>query len=131
MGALQMSNKISSYRDLRVFQNAFESAMIIFHLTKKFPPEEKYSMVDQVHRSSRSVCTNIAEAWRKRRYKKAFIAKLSDAESEACETQVWLQFAKQCGYLDSEICEDLETKYDHIMGQIVKMIHQPNKWLIK
>jgi four helix bundle protein len=131
MGALHMSNRISSYKDLRVFQNAFESAITVFHLTKEFPPEEKYSMVDQVRRSSRSVCTNIAEAWRKRRYKKAFIAKLSDAESEACETQVWLQFAKHCGYLDDEICENLEAKYDHIMGQIVKMINEPDKWLIK
>jgi four helix bundle protein len=80
-----------------------DTAMEIFELTKSFPPEEKYSMVDQMRRSSRSVCTNIAEAWRKRRYKAAFIAKLSDAESEACETQVWLEFADKCQYLDRSV----------------------------
>ncbi len=83
-----MGERIKSYRDLRVYQNAMEAAMEIFELTKGFPLEEKYSMVDQVRRSSRSVCTNISEAWRKRRYRAAFVAKLSDAESEACETQV-------------------------------------------
>jgi len=80
-----MGDRIKSYRDLRVCQNAMEAAMEIFELTKGFPPEEKYSMVDQMRRSSRSLCTNIAESWRKRRYGAAFIAKLSDAESEACE----------------------------------------------
>ena len=83
-----MGEKINSYKDLRVFENAMEAAMKIFELTKAYPSEEKYSMVDQMRRSSRSVCSNIAEAWRKRRYKAAFIAKLSDSESEACETQV-------------------------------------------
>lgn len=84
-----------------------------------------------MRRSSRSVCVNIAESWRKRRYKKAFIAKLSDAESEACETQVWLLFAKFCEYLENGICDDLYVNYDQIMGQIVKMINEPDKWLIK
>ncbi len=79
-------------------------------------------MVDQMRRSSRSVCTNIAEGWRKRRYKAAFIAKLSDAESEACETQVWLDFARSCGYLDIETTTVLEQTYEKIMGQIVLMI---------
>ena len=87
-------------------------------------------MVDQVRRSSRSVCTNLAETWRKRRYKAAFIAKLSDAESEACETQVWIDFARDCEYLNDEICDDLDANYDHIMGQIVKMINEADKWLI-
>lgn len=83
-----MAERINSYRDLRVYQNAMGMAMRIFELTKQFPSEEKYAMVDQIRRSSRSVCANLAEAWRKRRYQAAFIAKLSDAESEACETQV-------------------------------------------
>jgi len=83
-----MSGNIRSYKELRVYQNAMDVAMRIFELTKAFPTEEKYSMVDQMRRSSRSVCANLAEAWRKRRYKAAFVAKLSDAESEACETQV-------------------------------------------
>ena len=78
-----MAERISSYKELRVFQNAMDAAMRIFELSKDFPPEEKYSMVDQIRRASRSVCANISEGWRKRRYKAAFIAKLSDAESEA------------------------------------------------
>jgi len=87
-----MGDRIESYRDLRVFNNAMDSAMKIFEVTKSFPAEEKYSMVDQMRRSSRSVCANIGESWRKRRYKAAFVAKLSDAESEACETQVWIEW---------------------------------------
>lgn len=89
-----MKNKfVKSYKDLNVFQSGIDTAMEIFFMTKKFPAEEKYSLVDQMRRSSRSVCANLAEAWRKRRYKAAFIAKLSDVESEAAETQVWLEFS--------------------------------------
>ena len=95
-----MGEKIGSYKDLHVFQNAMGVAMEVFDITKRFPIEEKYSMVDQMRRSSRSVCANIAEAWRKRRYKAAFIAKLSDAESEASETQVWIELARRCVYLN-------------------------------
>ena len=126
-----MGDRIKSYRDLRVYQGAMDAAMKIFELTKSFPPEEKYSMVDQMRRSSRSVCTNIAEAWRKRRYKAAFIAKLSDAESEACETQVWLEFANKCQYLDRSVQDDLDKAYEQIIAQLVKMIEESNKWLIK
>ena len=85
--------KITTHRDLEVYKNAFADAMAIFQLSKRFPPEEKYSLTDQIRRSSRSVNSNMAEAWRKRRYEGSFIAKLSDAESEAAETQVWLEFA--------------------------------------
>ena len=88
-------------------------------------------MADQMRRASRSVCSNLAESWRKRRYKAAFIAKLSDAETEACETQVWVEFARRCGYLTEERCSELDTDYEHIMGQIVKMIIDTDKWLIK
>jgi len=88
-------------------------------------------MVDQIRRSSRSVCANIAEAWRKRRYKAMFIAKLSDAESEACETQVWIEFAGRCGYIEDALCDELDAAYDHIIGQIVTMINEADKWLIK
>ena len=126
-----MGDRIESYRELRVFQNAMDAAMRIFELTKEFPPEEKYSMVDQMRRCSRSVCANLAEAWRKRRYKAAFIAKLSDSESEACETQVWVEFARRCAYLDNETSQDLDSAYDEIMAQIVKMIRDADKWLIK
>jgi four helix bundle protein len=126
-----MGDKIKSYRELHVYQNAMDAAIEIFHLTKNFPVEERYSLTDQMRRSSRSVCANIAEAWRKRRYKAAFVAKLSDAESEACETQVWLEFAYKCGCLERILQEKLDKIYDQIMGQLVKMIDDPEKWLIR
>lgn len=91
---------IQSFRELRVYVSAMEAAMEIFQISKSFPAEQKYSLTDQIRRSSRSVCANIGEAWRKRRYKAAFIAKLSDSETEACETQIWLEFALRCEYLD-------------------------------
>ncbi|MEK6815376.1 MAG: four helix bundle protein [Nitrospirota bacterium] len=126
-----MGEKINSYRDLRVYRSAMEAAMKIFDLTKTFPSEEKYSMVDQVRRSSRSVCTNMAEAWRKRRYKAAFVAKMNDAESEACETQVWIEFAERCGYLPARTVAELDEMYGRILAQIIKMVQYPEKWLIK
>jgi len=126
-----MSEKIRTYKDLRVYQNSVESAMKIFEITKAFPVEERFSLVDQIRRSSRSVCANIAEAWRKRRYKAAFIAKLSDAESEAVETQVWLEFATRCNYMELSLASVLESAYDQIIGQIIKMIDEAHKWIIK
>lgn len=126
-----MAERISGYSQLRVYTGAFDAAMAIFTATKSFPPEERYSMVDQIRRSSRSVCTNIAEAWRKRRYRQAFIAKLSDAEGESSETQVWLQFADRCGYMDSETARGLHEAYESILAQLVRMIEEADKWLIK
>lgn len=126
-----MSDRINTHRDLRVYQNAMEAAMEVFILTKSFPPEEKYSMVDQIRRSSRSVCANIAEAWRKRHYPAAFIAKLSDAESEASETQVWLEFAQNCHYLDAILQSKVDDAYDHILGQLIRMIDEADKWTLK
>lgn len=122
---------IKSFRELRVYQTAMDLAMEIFQLTKLFPPEEKYSLTDQIRRSSRSVCANIGEAWRKRRYKAAFIAKLSDSEAEACETQIWLDFALKCNYLDQEKVTGISQKYDHILSQLVIMINESEKWTIK
>lgn len=127
----RMGERISDYKELRVYQNAMEAAMRIFEMTKVFPSEEKYSLVDQMRRSSRSVCTNLAEAWRKRRYKAAFVAKLNDAESEACETQVWIEFALRCGYLEQATANELDQCYDKIIGQLVTMIGDADKWLIK
>lgn len=126
-----MAERISSYRDLRVYQNAMHAAMQIFELTKHFPSEEKYAMVDQIRRSSRSVCANIAEAWRKRRYQAAFIAKLSDAESEACETQVWIEFAFKCHYVNDTTRDELDKGYGQILSQLVRIIEEADKWLIK
>jgi four helix bundle protein len=126
-----MNEKIKSYKDLRVFQNAMNAAMKVFHLTETFPAAEKQCLTDQLLRSSRSVCSNITKAWRKRRYKTPFIARLNDSEGEACETQVWLEFARQCQYLDDDLCDELDSAYNQIMGQLVKMMNQPDKWLIK
>jgi len=126
-----MAERINSYKDLRVYQGAMETAMKIFQMTKSFPSEEKYAMVDQLRRSSRSVCANIAEAWRKRRYQAAFVAKLSDAESEACETQVWIEFASRCHYLDEVTRDEFDKVYEQILSQLVRMIDESDKWLIK
>lgn len=122
--------KINTYRDLDVYQMAMEGAMRIFEITKSFPPEEKYSLTDQIRRSSRSVCANICEAWRKRRYKMAFISKLSDAETEASETQVWVEFASRCSYLEKTLFNKINTYYDNIIGKLVKMINNPTPWLL-
>jgi four helix bundle protein len=121
---------IANFRELRDYQEAFAAAMRIFTLTKQFPAEERYSMVDQMRRSSRSVCANIAESWRKRRYKASFISKLSDAESEAEETRVWLEFALRCRYLGESDFNELDDVCDKILGQLVRMLAEPEKWSI-
>jgi four helix bundle protein len=126
-----VAERIETYKELRVYRNAFELAMEIYGLTKCFPAEERYSLVDQIRRSSRSVCANIAEAWRKRRYRAAFVAKLNDAESEAAETQVWIEFASRCRYLDDMAQDNLDGRYSQIIGQLVTMIEEADKWLIK
>lgn len=120
--------KIRSHRELETYQLAFESAMEIFQISEKFPKEEKYSLTDQIRRSSRSVCANLAEAFRKRIYPKSFVAKLSDSEGEAAETQVWLDFALACNYLDNETYQNLTEKYERILGKLVTMSLQPEKW---
>jgi len=123
--------KIGTHRDLEVYQMGFGAAMQIFELTKVFPKEETYALTDQMRRSSRSVCSNIAEAWRKRRYEAAFVSKLNDAEAEAAETQVWLDFAVECTYLDKEVGRSLKETYDSILGKLVNMILHPDQWIIK
>ena len=124
-----MSN-IRHFRQLDVYQLAMDAAMKLFELSKKFPLEERYSLTDQVRRSSRSVCANIAEAWRKRRYPNAFVSKLSDAEAEAAETQVWIEFSLKSGYLPSEQADELDKRYENIQGKIVNMLSHPEKWRI-
>ena len=119
--------KIRTHEDLEVYQVAFQAAMEIFELSKRFPSEERYSLTDQIRRSSRSVCANLAEAWRKRRYKAAFIAKLSDSEAEAAEVQVWLKFAVECGYIEIDVARSLYKNYDRILGSLVNMIHNADK----
>lgn len=122
--------KIRTHKELEVYKMAFNAAMRIFELTKSFPKEEKYSLVDQIRRSSRSVCANIAEAWRKRRYEAAFVSKLSDSEAEAAETQVWLEFSQKCGYLEINTAKELYSTYDDILGKLVNMLTRPEKWII-
>jgi len=120
--------KIRKHTDLKVYQLSFESGMEIFNLSKKFPNDEKYSLTDQIRRSSRSVSGNIAEAWRKRRYPKSFIAKLSDSDGEAAETQVWLDYAFACNYINKEEHDFLYDKYEHIMAMLTNMIIKPEQW---
>ena len=107
---------------------AFEAAISIFKLTKSFPKEEKYSLTDQIRRSSRSVCANLSEAFRKRKYSKHFVSKLSDSEGEGAETQVWLDFSLDCAYIDQQTYEELYVKYDQIIGKLVNMALFPEKW---
>lgn len=104
--------------------------MDIFELSKTFPKEETYSLTDQIRRSSRSVNANLAEAWRKRRYEAAFVSKLSDCESEAAETQVWLEFAVKCNYIERDVAADLYQSYEDILKMLVAMINSPDSWTI-
>lgn len=122
---------VKRYRDLEVYQAAFDAAMEIFELSKQFPKEERYSLTDQIRRSSRSVGANLGEAWRKRRYKAAFIAKLSDCQAEATETQIWLEFSVKFNYLETEKGRALYKTYDKILGQLVLMIKNSDQWLIR
>ncbi|MFH1429124.1 MAG: four helix bundle protein [Candidatus Margulisiibacteriota bacterium] len=110
-----------SVRDLDVYILAFKTAMQIYEITKGFPQEEKYSLTDQIRRSSRSVCSNLSEGWRKRKYKAVFINKLTDAGQEAAETQTWLEFAVNCNYINNDIFNDLDEKYEHIFAMLFKM----------
>ena len=126
-----MLGKIVTHDDLEMYRRAFDAASRIFELSRAFPREEIYSLTDQIRRSSRSVCANMAEAWRKRRYEAAFVSKLSDAEGEAAETQVWLKFAVKCGYLRGDLGAALDTEYDAIIRTIVGMINHRDKWIIQ
>ena len=112
---------VRNFRDLDVYKIAFDAAMEIFTISKSFPPEEKYSLTDQIRRSSRSVCTNIAEGWRKRRYPAMFVSKLLDAAQEAAETQAWLDFALRCGYIGHNRYGVLDDQYEHIFAMLASM----------
>ncbi len=122
--------RIKRHTDLDVYRRAFTAAMRVFELTKSFPAEEKYSLTDQFRRASRSVCYNIAEGWRKRRYERAFVSKLSDSDGEAAETQVCIHFSVECGYLSREIGRELYDTYDAIQAMLVRMINNPKDWVL-
>jgi four helix bundle protein len=119
---------VKHFKELRVYEQGFAAARQIYRLSKRWPAEERYSLTDQIRRSSRSVCSNIAEAWRKRRYPAHFVSKLSDSDSEAAETQVWLDFALDCGYISQEDHDSLYATYEDIAGGLVKMMANPDTW---
>jgi four helix bundle protein len=123
-------NLLKTHKDLDVYKLSFDSAMEIFEFSKSFPNEETYSLTVQIRRSSRSVSANLAESFRKRRYPKHFVSKLSDCEAEAAETQVWLDFALACSYINKKVHDNLYQKYDWIIGKIINMINMPEKWKV-
>ena len=118
---LERKKSIRHFRDLEVYRRAFDAAMQIFEVTKKFPPEERFSMVDQIRRSSRSVCANLAEGWRKRRYLAVFKNKITDSMQEASETQCWLEFSLACGYINRPIFDELDDEYEQIISMLNSM----------
>jgi four helix bundle protein len=120
--------RIRSHRELDVYKLAFRIAVEVYKLSKSFPKEETYSLTDQIRRSSRSVCANLAEAFRKRKYPKHFISKLSDSEAEAAETQVWLDFALEFNYINQEQFNQLDDSCNKVIGKLVNMSNQPEKW---
>jgi four helix bundle protein len=124
-----MAKLVRSHTDLEVFKKAFDVAMRFFELSKTFPKEETYSLTDQGRRSSRSVCANIAEAWRKRHYEAYFKSKLCDAEGEAAETQDWIQFAVRCGYVDRKIAETIYKEEEEVIRMLVAMNKNAEKWV--
>jgi four helix bundle protein len=125
-----MARKIVTHNDLEVYRRAFEASMKIFDLSKLFPREEMYSMTDQMRRCSRSIATNLGEAWRRRRYEKAFVSKLNEVEGEIAETQVWLEYAVRCEYMARDEAANLYAEYNRVMATVVGMINHPEKWVI-
>jgi four helix bundle protein len=121
---------LRSHKELDVYQLAFRVSMEIFHISKNFPKDEVFSLTSQIRRSTRSVSANIAEAFRKRRYEKAFVAKLSDSEAESAESQVWLDYCLECEYISGTVHQKLFNEYENIIGKIVNMISHPEKWSI-
>jgi four helix bundle protein len=122
--------EVNRHTDLEVYRRSFDAAMRISELTKSFPSEERFALTDQIRRSSRSVCANLAEAWRKRRYEAAFASKITDSEAEAAETQTWLEFAIECCHTSRETGGDLWLEYDRILGMLVSMRRRAKDWIL-
>lgn len=128
-GAWSVGRKpVRDFTELEVYQISFEGAKYVYRPSKGFPGEEKYSLTDQIRRCTRSVCTSIAEAWRKRRYQAALVAKLSDADGESTETLVWLDFALDAGYLTPEVHGALRDRYDHVCRMLTRMMQDSATW---
>ena len=123
--------QINSANDLKVYQEAYALAMEIFEISKSWPKEEKYSLTDQIRRASRSVCSNLREAWSKRRYEAHFISKLTDADGENAETDTWLQFAKDCGYLALADYKRLSEKCNSVGKMLGSMLLKPEPFLLR
>ena len=121
-------SKIESFKDLIVYQKAYMLAMEIFEITKSFPKEEKYSLTDQIRRSSRSVTSCLAECWAKRRYEKSFVNKLTDSIGEENETEVWIDYSKDCEYIKQETRDRLLSNYEEVRKMLISMINHPDKW---
>jgi len=125
---MERKKTIRHFRDLEVYQRSFALVIDIFQISKKFPTEERYSLIDQIRRSSRSVCTNLAEAWRKRRYIAVFKNKLTDAMQEASETQGWLEICLACDYLDAERFKKMDDEYEEILSMLNSMERNAGKF---
>ncbi|MBN8563475.1 MAG: four helix bundle protein [Leptolyngbya sp. UWPOB_LEPTO1] len=121
---------VISYRELRVYQAAFESAMQVFERSREFPIAEQEQLTTMLLRASRSVCVNIAQAWQKRRNQQAFIARLNHAETEAAATQVWIEFAVLCGYLEAEIGQELHHEYQQVLADLARLIEHSAAWVV-
>lgn len=121
---------IKYHWELDVYKLAVDSAMEIFELTKTFPPEERYSLTDQIRRASRSVSVQIAEGWRRRKYEAVFVNKLNESEGEAAETQGWLEYAVKCGYLNRNTGRQIHRAYDRVLGKLVTMGNHPKRWIL-
>ncbi|MFW5793792.1 MAG: four helix bundle protein [Bacteroidota bacterium] len=123
-----MSEKITSHRELKVYRLSFDLGMELFAITKAFPKEEKYSLTDQIRRSSRSITSNISEAWAKKKYIKSFVYKLTDSLGEEYETENWLEYSKDCKYIDRETYDRMMKEYEEIRKMLISMINNPDKF---
>ncbi len=126
-----MPKKIQHHWDLEVYTSSVELAMELFNLSKSFPKDERYSLTDQMRRSSRSVSAQVAEAWRRRKYEAVFVNKLNEAEGEAAETQVWIEYAVKCSYVKRDEGRRLHRSYERLLSQLTNMGNHPEKWVLK
>ncbi len=123
-------SKVGSFKDLIVYQKAYKLSMEIFEISKSFPKEETYSLTDQIRRSSRSVTSCIAESWAKRKYEKAFVSKLTDSLGEEYETENWIDYSKDCKYINKDVHKRILSEYDEVRKMLIAMINNPEKWCL-
>jgi four helix bundle protein len=120
--------RIESFKDLIVYQKAYKLAMEIFDISKSYPKEERFSLTDQIRRSSRSVTSCIAESWSRRRYEKSFVNILIDSLGEENETETWLDYSRDCQYIQNETHSRISRDYDEVRKMLISMINNPDKW---